>query len=145
MIAFHLPIQLRWSDLDPNFHVLHSKYYDFGALCRMDYLTRNGITPAVMARESIGPILLKEECSFRKELKFEDKVSLTLKISWHNKTASRWGMLHEIFKNDGILSAIIKVEGAWMDTRLRKLAAAPAEILNLFENTVKTDDFFIKP
>lgn len=55
MIAFHLPIQLRWSDLDPNFHVLHSKYYDFGALCRMDYLTRNGITPAVMAREALAP------------------------------------------------------------------------------------------
>ncbi|MBI1782589.1 MAG: thioesterase, partial [Sphingobacteriales bacterium] len=38
-------VEVRWADLDPNFHVLHSKYYDFGAYIRMSYLTENGITP----------------------------------------------------------------------------------------------------
>ena len=30
-------IDIRWADLDPNFHVLHSKYLDFGAYCRMSF------------------------------------------------------------------------------------------------------------
>ena len=64
MIEINLPIQIRWADLDPNFHVLHSKYYDFGAFCRMVYLTENGISTALLTENNIGPILLKEDCNF---------------------------------------------------------------------------------
>ena len=97
MIEINLPIQIRWADLDPNFHVLHSKYYDFGAFCRMVYLTENGISTALLTENNIGPILLKEDCTFRRELKFEDKVSINLKISWYSKNGARWGMQHQIF------------------------------------------------
>lgn len=141
MIEINLPIQIRWADLDPNFHVLHSKYYDFGAFCRMVYLTENGISTALLTENNIGPILLKEDCTFRRELKFEDKVSINLKISWYSKNGARWGMQHQIFKNDDILSATINIEGAWMDTQLRKLTAPPEPVISLFENTQKTVDF----
>ena len=57
-------IEVRWSDLDPNFHVLHSKYYDFGAYCRMAFLVENGLSPATMLEHKIGPILFREECVF---------------------------------------------------------------------------------
>ena len=143
MIEINLPIQIRWADLDPNFHVLHSKYYDFGAFCRMVYLTENGISTALLTENNIGPILLKEDCTFRRELKFEDKVSINLKISWYSKNGARWGMQHQIFKNDDILSATINIEGAWMDTQLRKLTAPPEPVISLFENTQKTVDFFL--
>ena len=144
MIEINLPIQIRWADLDPNFHVLHSKYYDFGAFCRMVYLTENGISTALLTENNIGPILLKEDCTFRRELKFEDKVSINLKISWYSKNGARWWMQHQIFKNDDILSATINIEGAWMDTQLRKLTAPPEPVISLFENTQKTVDFFVK-
>ncbi len=144
MKHINIPVQLRWSDLDPNFHVLHSKYYDFGAFCRMVYLTENGISTALLTENNIGPILLKEECAFRRELKFEDKVSINLKISWYAKNGTRWGMQHQILKNDNILCATINVEGAWMDTQLRKLTAPPEPVITLFESTQKTSDFFVK-
>ncbi|MBI3718876.1 MAG: hypothetical protein HY252_09835, partial [Sphingobacteriales bacterium] len=47
-------VEVRWADLDPNFHVLHSKYYDFGAYIRMSYLTENGITPEALSQHHIG-------------------------------------------------------------------------------------------
>ena len=144
MIEINLPIQIRWADLDPNFHVLHSKYYDFGAFFFFFYLTENGISTALLTENNIGPILLKEDCTFRRELKFEDKVSINLKISWYSKNGARWGMQHQIFKNDDILSATINIEGAWMDTQLRKLTAPPEPVISLFENTQKTVDFFVK-
>jgi acyl-CoA thioesterase FadM len=31
MTSFSKELSFRWSDLDPNFHVRHSAYYDFGA------------------------------------------------------------------------------------------------------------------
>lgn len=38
MEKFIQEIQLRWSDLDPNFHLRHSVYYDWGAFCRIEFL-----------------------------------------------------------------------------------------------------------
>lgn len=37
MEPYSKKFEIRWADLDPNYHVLHSKYYDFGriAVCRI--------------------------------------------------------------------------------------------------------------
>ena len=42
MELFEQPITIRWSDLDPNGHVRHSVYYDFGAQARLSFLQQNG-------------------------------------------------------------------------------------------------------
>ena len=54
----------------------------------------------------------------------------------------RWSMRHELYKNGDILAAIINLDGAWMDTGKRKLAAPPESLQHLFENAPKADDFF---
>jgi acyl-CoA thioester hydrolase len=38
MTSFSKQLSFRWSDLDPNFHVRHSAYYDFGAQHRIEIL-----------------------------------------------------------------------------------------------------------
>ena len=75
-----MPLQIRWSDLDPNFHLRHSVYYDWVAMCCIKYLNDYGLTPALMQKLNFGPIILREECVFRKEIKFDDKVNINLKI-----------------------------------------------------------------
>ena len=72
--------EIRWSDLDPNFHLRHSVYYDFGASIRIAFLTLNGITPARMLEYNIGPVLFREECVFKKEIRFGDKVTINIKL-----------------------------------------------------------------
>ena len=47
-LRYRKSLDIRWADLDPNFHVLHSKYYDFGAYCRMSFMTENGLDPAFL-------------------------------------------------------------------------------------------------
>ena len=134
-------IEVRWADLDPNFHMLHSKYYDLGAYCRMSYLVEKGITPAFMKQHHIGPIIFREECIFKREIGFEDKISINVKIQKINHDCSRWSMVHEIWKNEHTLAAVITCDGAWMDTKLRKLAIPPAEVQKTFEEAPRTDDF----
>lgn len=133
--------EVRWADLDPNFHVLHSKYYDFGAYVRMSYLTENGITPAVLAEHHIGPIIFREECIFRREIKFKDVVKVTLQLAKSRKDVSRWTMKHELITNDKTLAAQITVEGAWMDILQRKLATPPAAFIEAFNAIPKSADF----
>ena len=69
MTSFTNQISLRWSDLDPNFHVRHSAYYDFGAQHRIEILESLGLTMKVLQQQHFGPILFREECIFRKEIK----------------------------------------------------------------------------
>ena len=144
MILYRKPIQVRWSDLDPNFHVLHSKYYDYGAYCRMAFLVEHGLTPALMQQYHIGPILFREECIFKKEIGFSDEVSITVKLTSASENYSRWSMQHELYKNDDTLAAIINVDGAWMDTIKRKLATPVPEIISVFEQAPKSADFLKK-
>src|SRR5687767_5309836 len=99
MEKYEKSLEIRWSDLDPNFHVLHSRYYDFGAYCRMAYFVEYGITPSVMTAHDIGPILFREECIFKREITFGDKVTINFVLTDHTADYGRWSMTHELWKN----------------------------------------------
>lgn len=134
-------VQVRWADLDPNFHVRHSVYYDWGAWCRIEYLYSIGLTAEVMQKFHIGPILFREECIFRKEIRLEDKVSIDLKLVKAKRDFSRWTIQHEIRKNGDILSAVLTVDIAWLDVVRRKLASLPEEVRVMFSDVPVADDF----
>ena len=141
MNQFNSSVEVRWSDLDPNFHLRHSAYYDFGAYCRIQFLAVHGITAQFMHQQHFGPILFREECVFKKEIRLADKVIIDLKLVSTRKDSSRWTMQHQIFKNDEILAAIITLEGAWIDTAQRKVTVPPAEVQRAYEQAPKVEGF----
>ncbi len=141
MSNYSKSVEIRWADLDPNFHMLHSKYYDFGAYVRMCYLVENGLTPEKLRKYMIGPILFREECIFRKEILFGDKVEIDLSMLKARKDGSRFSFRHHIKKNGGELAAILNVDGAWMDLTKRKLTALPPELIDTFLNIPKAEEF----
>lgn len=138
--SFEMKMQLRWSDMDPNFHVRHSVYYDFAAQCRTEYLFTFGLTPKVMAEHNIGPILFREEAIFRKELRFGDDLRINFKAVKLRKDGSRFSFQHQILKGDEIC-AIINVDGAWMDTQKRKLTAPPLVAFDILDAMPRTNEF----
>ncbi|HLK28395.1 MAG TPA: acyl-CoA thioesterase [Puia sp.] len=135
------PIEIRWADLDPNFHLRHSVYYDYGAYCRVCFLEEYGLSNAKMRELNIGPILFREEAVFRKEVRLGDKLAINLKILRARKDYSRWTIKHEIIKNENILAAVITVDGAWINTSLRKLATPEQIVTNVFEAMPKDNSF----
>lgn len=141
MNNFACRVELRWSDLDPNFHLRHSVYYDYGAYCRIQYLNRYHITAQFMHQHSFGPILFREECVFKREIRMEDRLLVDLKLVKASRDFGRWTMQHQIFKNDEIVAAIITLDGAWMDTSKRKLMTPPDEVVHCFDLAPRTSDF----
>ena len=133
MNAFELPVQIRWSDMDPYFHIRHSVYYDWAAMCRIEYLSQHGLTPAFMQKSHFGLIIFREEGVFRKEVKFGDQVTVNLKLVKGRKDYSRWTLAHEIKKNDGTLCSTVTIDGAWLNTLERKLFMPPAEAVQVFQ------------
>lgn len=141
MKEYSTPIQIRWSDLDSNVHLRHSVYYDWGALCRINFFLENGLGAKEMQQIDIGPILFREECIFRKEIHFGDRVRINLKLRKAKRDFSRWTIQHEIIKGEDIRSAILTVDGAWLNTKERKLASVPAAAKAVFEKAPRSDDF----
>jgi len=136
-------VDIRWSDLDPNFHLRHSVYYDWGAYCRISFLAEHGITTAVLTETNIGPIIFREECIFKKEIKFGDDISINLKLDKCTADFARWTMVHEVWKGNETLCAIVTVDGAWLDTMKRKLALPGELFTKAFDAITKTDTFSI--
>ena len=135
------PIDIRWADLDPNFHLRHSVYYDYGAYCRVSFLEQYGLNNASMQRLHIGPILFREEAVFRKEVRLGDLLTIDLAVVKSRKDFSRWTIRHQLMKNEHILAAVITVDGAWIDTIARKLATPQQEIISVFDQMPRAADF----
>jgi acyl-CoA thioester hydrolase len=141
MSEFNRIVQIRWSDMDPNFHLRHSVYYDWGAFCRMEFLTEFGLSAQVMQQLQFGPILFKEECIFRREIRFGDEVKMDLRLIRSKEDFSRWSIQHHITKNDDTLCAVLTVDGAWMNVMQRKLMSPPEQVHEVFRKMPKDENF----
>ena len=135
------PVQIRWSDLDPNFHLRHSVYYDWGAYSRILFFNTNGLTGDVLRQLNIGPIIFREECVFRKEIRFEDEITVDLQVTKAKKDFSRWSVRHDIIKNKEVLAATLTLDLAWINTIERKLAIPPQEVINVIDSMPKHESF----
>ena len=138
---FRIPIQIRWSDLDPNMHLRHSVYYDWGALSRVTFFANQGLTIAVMNQQLIGPVLFREECVFKKEIHFGDQLTIDLQLIKARKDFSRWTIVHTIYKHPDLVAASITIDGAWIDLAKRKLAPSNLLIMDVFNAMAKREDF----
>lgn len=141
MEDFILPIQVRWSDMDPNFHLRHSVYYDWGAMCRVAYLDEAGLTLKRMQQLQIGPIIFREECIFRREILMGDPVTIDMKLLKAKRDFSRFTIVHTIKKNPETIAAVLTVDIAWINGVTRKLAVLPEEDRRLFDNGHLAVDF----
>lgn len=141
MSSYSKLLEVRWADLDPNFHVRHSVYYDWGAFCRMSFFTEQGLSVAVLQEHHFGPILFREECQFRKEIKFGDSISMDMKLLKARSNYSRWSIQHHIYKNNDTVAAILTVDGAFIDTNIRKLTIPPPIALTVFTEISLSDSF----
>lgn len=141
MQKFSLPIQVRWSDIDQNRHLRHSAYYDYGATVRITCFSQRGLTNLKLEELHIGPIVFREEAIFKREIKFEDKITIDLAVTKASSDYSRWSIRHHLYKEDGTLCAIINLDGAWIDVVKRKLAVPNEFIQSVFQDFPKADDF----
>lgn len=144
-MKFQVTFNTKWSDFDPNRHMRHTAYNDYAAEVRVRFFQEHGLSINEFAKLNIGPILFKEETSFLKEIHIGENITVHMELEGVSKGIERWRFNHQIFNQEGILSAEIKVYGAWIDLIKRKLTAPPAEFLKIFEELPKTENFIEIP
>ena len=141
MEKFSIPIQIRWADLDPNRHLRHSVYYDYGAFVRVACFAQLGLTTKKLAELGIGPVLFREEAIFRREISFEDNITMDAEIYKARTDYARFSVRHHMLKEDGTLASVLNMDVGWIDLARRKLTIPNSFVLDIMSQIPKSPDF----
>jgi acyl-CoA thioester hydrolase len=133
--------KVMWSQIDANMHLRHSAYADFAAQARLQLLEKCGFNATLMEQLQVGPILFREELFYMREVRPNDTVYVTCALSKSRPDGSRWSFNQEIYRSDKVQAALIKVDGAWIDTKARKLTTLPEKWFLKFLEIPRSDDF----
>ena len=139
--VFSRVIQIRWADIDANRHLRHSAYYDYGATLRMMLFSESGLSTKKLEELQIGPILFREEATFRREIRLEDEITVDVALVRATLNYGRWSFRHNFTKSDGHLAAIINIDAAWIDLVKRKLTVPGEFVQSILERCPRSEDF----
>lgn len=134
-----------WADMDFNAHMKNTAYLDKAADVRQMFLMENGFPATEFRRLRIGPVVMKDELEYFKEVQLQEQIQVTYELAGQAPDGSRFLLRHEIFRSDGKLSARVTSTGGWLHLDERKLIAPPPALLSAMNSLDKTNDFVVLP
>ncbi|WP_432382090.1 thioesterase family protein [Duganella sp. P38] len=130
-----------WGDMDFNSHMRNTAFLDKAGDVRMLFLSEHGFPMSEFMRLKIGPVVMKDEIAYVKEVLLLEEITVTLSLAGLADDGSRWILRSDIVRPDGKLAARVNSTGGWLDLTERKLIAPPAALMATWQSLVKTDDF----
>ena len=134
-----------WADMDFNSHMKNTAFLDKSADVRMMFFSENGFPTGEFSRLRLGPVVMKDEVEYRKEVSLLQEITVTLSIAGHSEDGSRFLLRNEIIRLDGTLCARVTSAGGWLDLMTRKLVAPPEALHNAMKSLPQTSDFTVLP
>ena len=134
-----------WADMDFNAHMRNTAFLDKSADVRLMYFSENGFPAAEFSRLRLGPVIMKDEVEYRKEVSLLQEIAVTLAIAGHSEDGSRFVLRNEIRRPDGTLCARVSSSGGWLDLTARKLVSPPEALHNAMKALQRTSDFVVLP
>ena len=134
-----------WADMDFNSHMRNTAYLDKAADVRQMFLMEHGFPVEEFLRLRIGPVIMKDEVEYFREVGLQQQITVNYALAGQSPDGSRFLLRHEIFRQDGKLSARVTSAGGWLDLTERKLIVPPPALLTAMQSLEKTDDFSILP
>jgi acyl-CoA thioester hydrolase len=134
-----------WGDMDFNSHMRNTAYLDKAADVRQMYLKENGFPVEEFFRLKVGPVVMKDELEYFKEIGLQEQIEVSYALAGHSEDGSRFLLRHEIFRQDGKLAARVTSAGGWLDLNLRKLIVPPPALFRAMDSLERTADFQVLP
>jgi acyl-CoA thioester hydrolase len=130
-----------WRDMDYNSHMANTSYLDRAADVRMMYFAENGFTADDMLRMKIGPVVMKDEIEYYREVKLLQEIRVGFALAGISPDASRFMIRNEFTHADGQKCATVTTTGGWLDLNQRKLIAPPEALRLAMHALPKVEGF----
>jgi len=134
-----------WGDMDFNSHMRNTAYLDKSADIRMMFFSENGFPMTELVRLRIGPVILKDEIEYFKEVRLLEILKVNIIQAGLAEDGSRFLICNEFYRADGKLAARVTSAGGWLDLSARKLIVPPDALLQALRSLPKTGDFQVLP
>ena len=131
-----------WGDMDFNSHMRNTAFLDKAADVRMMFFSENGFSIDEFIRRKIGPVIMKDEVEYFKEIRLLDELRVTLVVAGLAGDGSRFLIRNEFWRAEE-KAAKVTSAGGWLDLTIRKLVAPPEALLAALHSLPRTDDFQI--
>jgi acyl-CoA thioester hydrolase len=138
---FEKTFHVGWANVDFNGHLGNTSFMDLAVDVRMFFFAENGFSVQEFQRQRFGPVILKDEIEYYKELYLLDKIRITFQGAGISEDASRFKIRNEFFREDGKLAARLNTTGGWLSFETRKLMVPPEKLAEAMRSLVRTEDF----
>lgn len=139
--AFICRFEVRWADLDGNRHVRNTAFSEYASHTRFQLLAAHGFTPERLEAQRFGPVMMREEIRYRREVLFGDTLSVDVSCAGLSADASHWLVRQEVRRSDGKDAAILVIQGSWINLDSRKSIAPPSELADVLQRLPRVKDF----
>lgn len=130
-----------WGDMDFNSHMRNTAYLDKSADVRMMFFADNGFPMAEFVSRRFGPVILKDELEYFKEVGLLTELRVTLSLAGLAEDGRHFLMRNEFYRADGKLAARVTSLGGWLDFSTRRLKTPPEALLGALNLLAKTEGF----
>lgn len=137
---FKRTFHARWGDMDFNAHMRNTAFLDRAADTRMLYFDSCGFPMSEFARRRIGPVVLRDEIDYVREVHLLETVDVTLELAGLSDDGSRF-RLRNAFARAGKPVAVVVSTGGWLDLSVRRFAPPPPELTAALQALVRSADY----
>lgn len=127
--------------MDFNSHMRNTAFLDKSGDVRMMFFTENGFSGNEWAKLRIGPVVMKDELEYYREINLLENIKVTLSLAGLSDDGSRFCIRNEFFLPNGKLAARVTSSGGWMDLNARRLIVPPPKLFDIVHSLQKTEDF----
>jgi acyl-CoA thioester hydrolase len=142
---FEKTFHVGWGNVDFNGHLGNTSFLDLAVDVRMFFFAENGFPVQEFQRQKFGPVILKDEIEYFKEMYLLDKIRITFQGAGLSDDASRFRIRNEFFREDGRMSARLTTNGGWLGFETRKLIVPPSELADVMKKLARTENFEALP
>ena len=105
---FEVAFEVGWFDCDANRHLKNTAFLEYAIEARFRYFHENGFPASAFAKHQIGPVVVKDEITYKRELHLLDRFKVQFLSAGINESGTRNLVVNRIIRPDGELAAEVR-------------------------------------
>jgi acyl-CoA thioester hydrolase len=140
-IHFEHRFRVGWSDLDANAHMGNTSYLDHASNTRMIFFSQHGFSVGRFASEKFGPVVMRDELVYRKELRLMDEFTVSFESAGISYDGVRFRVRNTFYNTANDVAATVTSEGVWFDLERRRPRVPPHDLESLMRALGRSSDY----